>query len=499
MSSETKFSVRVPPLYYSSSSEMTCIPEQRYRQRWLRRVFLPITGAALLLFYIKLCSELPLRSNIQPNDHDTKVLEEKRAHTGGVKNDSTASLNHGSDDTAHDQSINEELHKNSNAAPVCDVKEPAVPEENGGVKEESEKLSQNDERKKEEQIYAERQMKIENYFSVHTAAGSVQFMLAVVCLVISYVVLLCVEKLCLSCRKYGLATVAIVLAMSAFSQFFMANKNFNEQGATAKELREEIKHMNWEIGNAITSLGEKDRLIENMSKEIQTLSISLNERILDNIKRREQDEMHKNHTKMLEERCTERIKNETRRKSSIMKQYISRSVETKNTSVQRINELKMKDETQQNEIANLTKRFKEHQQMMESQQETIESKDNQISGLNNQISGLNNQISSLKNQISGLNNQISGLNNQISGLNNQISGLNNQISGLKNQIYSNGQQYSNRQQVEECNRERNRLEAHCTIWQLTMYYMPNTNILVVLAVILCCICCGCCANTRSNS
>ncbi|KAL5483826.1 hypothetical protein EMCRGX_G020241, partial [Ephydatia muelleri] len=154
-------------LYYSSSSEMTCIPEQRYRQRWL--------------------CELPLRSNIQPNDHDTKVLEEKRAHTGGVKNDSTASLNHGSDDTAH-QSINEELHKNSNAAPVCDVKEPAVPEENGGVKEESEKLSQNDERKKEEQIYAERQMKIENYFSVHTAAGSVQFMLAVVCLVISYVV-----------------------------------------------------------------------------------------------------------------------------------------------------------------------------------------------------------------------------------------------------------------------------------------------------------------------
>ena len=338
----------------------TCIPEQRYRKRWLCRVFVPVAGAALLLFI-----KPALRSNIQP----TEVLEEKsRPTTSAVKNDPVDSQNH---DTAPEQSyplkLSEELRN-------ADVKEPAVHEENGEV---NENLSQNDESKQEEQSYAEQR---ENYFpGIHTASGF-QFLIAVVCLVISYAVLVCVEKLRRACRKYGLATLAIVLAISAFAQFMSANKSFNKQGATiaAKNrqivgLREKLKQSNWEIGNTTTLLKDNRQLIGNTTIEIETLNISQKEHIVDNIDfATKQDEMHKNHVEMLEERCIERInelKDNLTRTVIVEKDEMKRNISQSDTSVQ---ELNLKGEAQRKEIAELTIKVLE---LNETVQRTIKSKD----------------------------------------------------------------------------------------------------------------------------
>ena len=406
-----------------------CIPEQRYRKCWLLATALvPIIGVALLLFIVIFYGKPGLRSDVQLNDHDP-----------------IASLNHG-DDTGHDQSIshplNEELH---NAAPVSDVKEPAVPEESGGMKEENENLLQNDESKKEEQIYDDLQTKRESYFYEYTAACLVQFTIAVMCFVISCVVLFCVEKLCPFCRKYGLAAVALVFAMSAFSQFVIANKNYNEQGATIAAiatLRAEMKQRNWKIGNTTTQLKEKDQLIGNTTKEIQALNISLNEQINLAIG---QNEMHKN-IKMLE-----RIQNETMvekdHKLSEMEKIVSqRGKEMNDTSAQLINYLKVNDERQQKEIAKLTKGVNELEDSIQSQKKDLEYKRKQAE---NSMHRMDNQRKQAENEKS------------------------------------------------RCNGELNSLKEICTVtvWQLTKDYKYYI-LAAVLGVCCLCICCIYCINGR---
>ena len=405
---------------------MTCIPEQRYRKRWLCRVSVPVAGATLLIF-IKYYGEPALKNgNIQ--EKSTSI-----AHTG-VNNNPITLLNH---DTAPEQS--DEGFPRLDAPPVCDMKEPAVPDE---VKERG-NLSQNDESNHEEQIYAEQR---ENYFpgGIHTAYGLVQFLTAVVCLVISCAVLVCVEKLCRVCRKYGLAALAIVLAISAFAQFIVANINFNKQGATIDRQIAALEQSNWEIVNIATQLKEKGQLIGNMTIKIEMLNISLKEQRDFATK---QDEMHKNHVEMLEERCIERInelKDDLTRTVIAEKDEMKRNISQSDTSVQ------MVKLAQQKEIAYLSIKVKELNQSEQRQQSTIESKNHEIESKNQEIRSKNQEIESKKQEIWSKNQEIESKNQEIWSKNQEIESKKQEYDG-----------------------KLNTLKAKCTVWQLTKDYISK--------------------------